>query len=168
MKVIEREELLVLFETQEVWTAKQVADFYGVSSRRASFILAQFFAQGKLDRFDIKPKGIKGIEWGYKLGTGKQDKPTNFSGPKKATPTDAGWHARFEELVHEVASLAEWQRNAIARYPDLAVPEVVLRARKIAAEEFPDDKKHRDEIMAGRCDEKPLIKAIVRALEEVI
>jgi hypothetical protein len=70
----------------------------------------------------------------------------------------------IEALQAELAELRSFKDAAVARYPDLAVPEIVLRARQIAAAEYASDKVAVSAILNGTRDKSPLIRAILAAL----
>lgn len=117
---------------------------------------------GKIRREVDRESLSKKKPYVYFKGTGEPQ----FSERKKrkiTEPTAEGWHARYDELVIHARELEEWKAEAIRRYPDLAVPEIVLRARRIAARTNPD---FSDSLLAGKKDESPLMKAVIAALEE--
>lgn len=141
-------------------TAEEIGVLIGSSREETNRQLIVLLRAGKVSRRK------EGKQYVYFKGTGAPGEPEPRSPRKKREPSEEGWHARYDDLVRQNAALIEWQRSAIARYPDLAVPEVTLRARKIAAEEFHDDRSKCEALLAGLMDDKPLMKAIVRALEE--
>jgi hypothetical protein len=69
---------------------------------------------------------------------------------------------------NELIELRAWKASAIARYPDLAVAEVVLKARKIVSELAKHDKVMFTDIVAGRKDNSLAMRATVAALEGVV
>lgn len=151
-QVITDKELLLLVETQPVLSCKDVAKFYDVTETTASHRLNRLFTAGKLGRKNIRPPGERGIEYGY------------FRPMKRKEPTANGYLARLEEAQAEIIALREWQAEALRRYPDLAVPDIVFRARQIVAKAAPE---HREEALDGRLDKKPIMLATIAALEEV-
>lgn len=161
-QVITDKELLLLVETQPGITATQVAEFYDVGTAQANARLRRLFNEGKLARKDISPKGIRGINYGYALSNGEAPSPRPL---KRSTPTENGWKARYNEALVEVDRLKEWQAEALRRYPDLAVPDVVFRARQIVAKAAPE---HRAEALDGRLDKKPIMLVTIAALEEML
>lgn len=70
-------------------------------------------------------------------------------------------------LRARVAELEAWQADALRRFPDLAVPEIVVRAQRIAAnavrEKNPD---MAEAILAGQRNDSPIMLATIAALEE--
>lgn len=86
--------------------------------------------------------------------------------PKQKAPTVAGLEARLGQAWRELEELKEWKADAIRRFPELGVPQVVLRARKIVAKQFGSDKKHVDEILRGDNDNCKMMLAVLEALGE--
>lgn len=90
--------------------------------------------------------------------------------PKRAVkePTEAALHFQIEGLQKQIADLQAWKQIAIARYPDLAVSELVLRARKLVAAELREsgDPALAEQIMTGSKDSTALMRVTLRALEE--
>lgn len=88
----------------------------------------------------------------------------------EATPTvkSVGKSLVYDEalaaLEAELAELRDFKAMALTRYPDLAVPEIVLRARKIAAAEF-EDATTKAGFLGGQKDKSPIMRAIIAALE---
>lgn len=84
-------------------------------------------------------------------------------------PTEAGFNARIEELHAKLAELESWKADAIARFPDLAVPPLVLTARKLAADEVRagGDSALANQIMAGQKDGTMLVRVTLKALESL-
>lgn len=80
--------------------------------------------------------------------------------PKK--PTTCTLQFRLDEALAKVEELAAWQTMALCRYPDLAVSPAVLKARQLLARRMPD---RAADLLAGRYDDKPLVLAVVEALE---
>lgn len=73
-----------------------------------------------------------------------------------------------EELRAKNAELVEWIRRAIEKYPDLAVPDVVIEARKIVVEYYQGVK---DFTMAGKAkcgdlDQSPIMQVTIMAMEK--
>jgi len=116
---------------------------------------------------------IRGIISGEKIarGDGTRAKVTQYSyggKPKRITPIRASVPTPaavdMNALHARIAELERWKTDAIARYPDLAVPEIVLCARKIAATTS-TDKRLSEEILSGHKDTTLLVRAVVAALE---
>lgn len=74
---------------------------------------------------------------------------------------------RVRELEVQLAELKAWKEDAIARYPDLKVDPLVLRARQLVAEELraSDEPKMAEDVMAGYKDGSPLMRVTIRVLE---
>lgn len=86
---------------------------------------------------------------------------------KLPRPTEEGWKSRIQELESQVAELEAWKKDALSRYPALAVDPLVLRAREIAARTYKaSDPKHAQDIMVGKLDKTPIMMAVIAALEE--
>jgi hypothetical protein len=102
------------------------------------------------------------------------DKPRG-RGPAKKTVT-VNHTARSEdksnevrELTRRVAELESWKSDAIARYPDLAADPIVLKARRLVAQEIRDsgDSMLADRVLAGAKDDGLMMRVTIKALEEV-
>lgn len=76
--------------------------------------------------------------------------------------------AKVKELEAKVAELTAWKRDAIERYPDLAISPLVLRARELVAAEMRAsfDNKFADEVLAGQRDSSPMMRVTLKVLEE--
>lgn len=76
------------------------------------------------------------------------------------------YETRIKGLLVENQSLLQWKADAIARYPDLAVDPVVLKARQMVAAEIGDsDKASRDAVLAGQRDGTLQMRVAVKLLE---
>jgi hypothetical protein len=86
---------------------------------------------------------------------------------KNDKPTDAALQMRIDELSRQVCELAAWKTDALARYPDLAVDPIVLKAREIVAAELraTGDNALADLVMSGAKDNAMLVKVTITALE---
>ena len=67
-------------------------------------------------------------------------------------------------LKSEIAELRAFKAAALERYPDLAVPEVVMRARKIVAKHL-SDPANMTRLNNGLMDSSPIMLATIAALE---
>lgn len=87
---------------------------------------------------------------------------------KRKVPTAAGYDARITELLEKLHTLEEWKADAIKRHPDLAVPPIVIKARKIVADEVRagGDTLLASQIMAGNKDTTLMMRVTLKALEE--
>lgn len=88
---------------------------------------------------------------------------------RRKKPSATGYEAQIAELKAQVHELEQWKAAAIGRFPDLAVADVVVKARKIVAAQLREsgDPKRADDTLAGRCDTTVLMKSVVAALELV-
>lgn len=84
---------------------------------------------------------------------------------KQPTPLAVG--QEVADLRAKIAELEAWKAEAIARYPTLAVPAVVLRAREIVAADLKEhlDPQGAEQVLQGRRDDTAVIRSVVRALE---
>lgn len=87
---------------------------------------------------------------------------------KHKVPTEAGLQAQISSLQARISELEQWRLAAIERYPDLLVPDVVIQARKIVAEQFKETGDHGgvQQVLAGHRDTTMLMKAVISALEQ--
>ena len=87
---------------------------------------------------------------------------------KRKAPTEAALHMQIKQLVNTITELEAWKRDAISRYPDLAVDPTVLKARKLVSEEVRAGGDHTlaDQIMLGRKDDTLMMRVTIKALEE--
>lgn len=88
---------------------------------------------------------------------------------RRKQPSETALTVRIKELEDRIAELTVWKNAAIARYPDLAVDTVVLKARKLVAEEVRagGDVALADQIIAGNKDATLMVRVTIKALEEV-
>jgi hypothetical protein len=87
---------------------------------------------------------------------------------KLKKPTEAGLQARLDEAHRLIAELQAWKESAMSRFPDLAVSPLVLKARKLVADEVRagGDLILANHIVEGKKDETLLVKVAIKALEE--
>lgn len=87
---------------------------------------------------------------------------------KRKAPTEAALHMQIKQLLAQIAELEAWKRDAISRYPDLAVDPTVLKARKLVSEEVRAGGDHTlaDQIARGLKDETLMMRVTIKALEE--
>lgn len=122
--------------------------------------LRKLLAAGEVMRLG---KGTSGSPYTYYKSNGNSlpAQPSKKSEPPK--PTDEGWHARYDALVLRIKDLEEWKEEAIRRYPDLAVPEIILKARRHCAKA---NQELGPKFLSGSMDDKPMMLAVISALEE--
>ena len=77
--------------------------------------------------------------------------------------------AELEQLRERVLDLEQWKREALARYPDLAVDPITKRARELSIARYEEigDFKMAAEIKAGKKDKCPFMLIAISALNEV-
>lgn len=127
----------------------------------------------------LKKQGVITVNGSKTMRTGKVERklPTFVLGAnptpnvvrmKRKAPTEAGLNMQIKDLNERIAELEAWKRDAIARYPDLAVEPVVLKARKIVADEVRagGDAALADHILRGLKDETLMMRVTIKALEE--
>jgi hypothetical protein len=88
---------------------------------------------------------------------------------KLKQPTDDGLREQMKELRRQLVELEAWKEAAMSRFPDLAVSPIVLKARKLVADEVRagGDMLLANQIVEGKKDETLLVKVAIKALEEV-
>jgi len=64
----------------------------------------------------------------------------------------------------ELVTLRRWKAFAIKLYPQLNQPDEIFDARELLMRQYSSDAKQRDEIMGGKHDHGPAMKAIIEAL----
>lgn len=101
----------------------------------------------------------------YRLSTN----PTpNVVRMKRKEPTEAGLRMQVKQLQEQIAELVAWKQEAIARFPDLAVDPVILRARELVSAEVKagGDNALAEAVLAGRKDDTLMMRVTIKALEE--
>lgn len=95
--------------------------------------------------------------------------PTPVIKRKSFAPTPTAQTETIKALRAEVAELTAWKADAIARYPDLGVEPIILKARKIVADIYRNkmDPARQAEAQLGKLDNTPIMQATVAALETV-
>lgn len=66
--------------------------------------------------------------------------------------------------LDELNALRRWKAFAIKLYPQLNQPDEIFDARDLLMRQYPSDTKQREEIMGGKHDHGPAMKAIIEAL----
>lgn len=86
---------------------------------------------------------------------------------KNKTPTPSGYEATINELRAKVKELQGWKDDAIARFPELAVPPAVAKARKIVGMELRarNDTHLAHQVETGMKDDILPMKVALVALE---
>ncbi len=67
------------------------------------------------------------------------------------------------DMKRELEELRIWKERAILRFPELKVDPIVLLAREALAKHY-DDKKQQEDILCGRCDTRPPMRAMIEVL----
>ena len=89
--------------------------------------------------------------------------PKIKSKPRLRGQLEASWSA-------ELIELRQWKAQALARYPELAVSDAVMRAR-VAAEEYYEqigDRIRASDARSGRLDKSPVIQIAIKAREAAV
>jgi hypothetical protein len=91
-------------------------------------------------------------------------KPTSLK-----APPEAGLKVRLEQAQAEIEELRAWKEAAMSRFPDLAVSAVVIKARKIVADEVRagGDTLLANQIVSGLKDSTLMVRVALKALEDV-
>jgi hypothetical protein len=76
---------------------------------------------------------------------------------------------RLEQAQAEIEELRAWKEAAMSRFPDLAVSAVVIKARKIVADEVRagGDTLLANQIVSGLKDSTLMVRVALKALEDV-
>lgn len=69
-----------------------------------------------------------------------------------------------QSKLDELNALRRWKAFAIKLYPQLNQPDEIFDARELLMRQYPSDAKQREEIMGGKHDHGPAMKAIIEAL----
>lgn len=79
----------------------------------------------------------------------------------------AHYQATIDQLRARVAELEAWKADAIQRYPDLAVPPLLKKARDIVAAELraSDDINQAERVELGHCDTTLPVRVALKMLE---
>lgn len=119
-------------------------------------------SQENLVRGELRETGTKGRKaYGYFLGL---DEPNTS---QEALRTRVNEHqvqsdSVVQDLANQLKALQEWQAWAIRIHPDLNVSRELMQARKMLAAHY--DNNCAQEILNGKRDQSPAIKALLEAL----
>lgn len=141
-----------------------------ISPREASKALSVMYSQGVLtrrfapiEREDSKRGGARGH---FCCTVNDHPEPTPPAPVRqRRSPTLGGLAVQVAELKARIAELEAWKADALKRYPVLAIPPIVIRARRITTEALRDvDRPTADRIEAGLMDRSPIMLATIHAL----
>lgn len=173
-KVIDtRSEIIDVIKAMPGATASEIIQLMPHVSRAATSSMLTVLKKQGLITVSEKKKEITSSGKAHSVSTfvlNPDYRPgSNVVQMQRREPTDAGLKARVDELHGKLVALQLWKEEAIARYPDLAVAPLVLKARKLVADEVRagGDRHLADEIMAGRKDTTLMVRVTLKALEEV-
>lgn len=117
--------------------------------------------------FNTKQRGGRTFALTYTINDGS---PKALSIPPVTVRKQVEWAkavAAEKEMYAELTELKAWKADAIARYPDLGVEPLILKARKIVANIYHAkmDTARKEDALKGRLDKTPIMEATVAALE---
>lgn len=165
-----RDEVLEVIREMPGLTTNEIHALMPHISRAAVNSMITFLtARGDIVRtegkVEVGPKGVSRRNPTYAISSDPMPKAVKH---KVKEPSTAALHVTIKELHDKIVDLEAWKQAAISRYPDLAVPPVVLRARKIVAAEVRAGGDHTlaDQIMAGTKDSTLMVRVTIKALEE--
>lgn len=166
---VTRNEILEIVRVMPGLTAKEIAELMPhCNASTIASVIHGLKISGAL-KVTGKKEIMRSNGWPTKAETFElsNDPTPNVVRMKQREPTEAGLHMQVKELKAKVAELEGWQRDAIARYPDLAVDPVVLTARKLVAAEVRagGDNNLADHVLAGHKDDTLMVRVAVKALE---
>jgi hypothetical protein len=149
-------------------TTREIVDLLGnIKLDVATQLVHQLYTKGYIVQNGTKPYvGTNGKAYKAKTyavsdtpGVPKAKKPAN----KDTTDSDV-----MATLKARVLELESWKFDAIVRHPDLAADPIVLKARKLVADEVraSGDGILADRISMGSKDDGLLMRVTIKALEE--
>lgn len=152
-------------------TSGQVIEFMPHARKQTVYsVLNAGYARGLLLRDAVPREPGKGGPTGYAW---RMNDAPRAAVRKLKTATSLRAHevvvsgtATLDFMRNRVTELENWQRDAIERYPDLAVPATTLKARQIVAQEIGDsDPAMRDAVLAGQRDGSLPMRLTVKLLD---
>jgi len=162
-RIMEVIEAVPMISAREIVTLLTDAKISSVTAR-----LVTLFAEGRVIR--ERNSGNSGVY----LYTAA---PAGTKPPQKTValraPTNAAIAHKASEIESECAELREWKADAIRRFPELAVPEIIMRARAIVSDALKNEgdsapvRQGLAEIASGKRDHTVAVRAVVAALELV-
>ena len=165
------DEVMELVREMPYITSGQVIEFMPHARKQTVYsTLNSFYGRGLLLREPVPREPGKGGPqcFAWKVN----DAPVPVRKVRAATPLSANevvvtGTTTLDFLRNRVAELEAWQRDAIERYPDLAISATMLKARQIVAQEIGDsDPKSRAAVLAGQRDGSLPMRLTVKLLEE--
>jgi hypothetical protein len=157
-----REEIAVLIEAagEAGITSQEILGFFPQQRNGASANLSTLYQEGGYRREPLP--GVRAFRYFRDPGAPPKERVAR---PRKQT--EAGARAECTILRERIAELEAWQADALKRFPQLAVPPLVIRAREIVAQEYREqnDPHGAQDTLAGKRDHTVMLKAVVRSLE---
>lgn len=166
-----REEVLEVIKAMPGCTTSEIVELMPHASHSAVCCMVHNLKREGRIREGDKKSFVKKNGAGGKLGTYFFVDGPAAPAPrvmKRNTPTASGYEVRLAEKDEKIRELEAWKDAAIKRYPDLAVPPVTLKARKIVADELRagGDPVLADQVMKGFKDNTLMVRVTIKALEE--
>ncbi len=132
-----------------------------INQSNMSSMLSQLTRRGKVRR-EIGPRNAGGqTPYIYFIGDGTPQPVKR----KLTKPTPVAMAHNADALRRELDELRKWKADAIARYPDLAVPPLVIKARQLYAAQLNGNAAAVSDVRAGKMDDGAPMRAIIAALE---
>lgn len=150
---------------------RELAEFFPDRPRSSiSGRTSVMIARGDLRReWRPHPKAQKGVRGATKEGVLFISNGAPVPKPRKVSAPPSS--ALVDHLRAEVETLKAWRAEAIARYPDLAVDPLLLKARQIVAKAIKDKNEGGwadayQQVISGQRDNSVAIVATLAALEQ--
>ena len=118
-----------------------------------------------MNRGELRREGQRREEYRWHLGNGVP--PRKFSPPN----VTSGAHSKDSEIIvalkAQIKELETWKAEAIQRYPDLAIPPLLKRAREIVASELREsgDRNGAADVEKGARDGTLPVRLVLKMLE---
>ena len=163
-----REEILKTLTDFPGATTREIVDLLGnIKLELATQLIHQLYTRGYIVQNGTKPYvGTNGKT--YKAKTYAVSATPAAPKAKKPADKDMADSDVMATLKARVLELESWKFDAITRYPDLAADPIVLKARRLVADEVraSGDGILADRILAGDKDDGLLMRVTIKALEE--
>lgn len=165
------QQILTIVKERPGLSVKEICEFFPDRPRSSiSGRTSMMIADGRLRREmasnpEYVRRGTRPVKIGTMfIGTGKA-----VIKPRKALPKCQPSSALLDHLRTEIETLKAWKADAIARYPDLAVDPLLLKARQIVAKTVRSKGDAGSEavyqqVMSGARDESVAVLATLEAL----
>ena len=140
-----------------------------ISKSSVQSTVSLLLRRGRLKLGEPRLGSRGGLKYSFRTYLINDGVPPPSKGIKLKNPTDAGLRAQLEQARQQIAELETWKQAAISRFPDLGVEPIVLKARKIVADEVRagGDILLANQIVSGLKDSTLMVRVAIKALEEV-